>query len=252
MLMPRLAIPEVELHYEDRGRGPVLLCLPGALGTGASDFAPQIEGLSHRFRIIAPDPRGYGQSRPPQRDFPADFLQRDANDMAALLEALGVASCCVAGWSDGANTAALLAIAHPHRVARLAIWGGNSYNAAQDVALYQEARSLDSWSPRMRQTYAAIYGEELQPLWSAWCDALDSIYAAGGEIYRRRLCEIRCPTLILDGALDPIVPRFHAQELHRGIAGSRLHVFAEGKHNIHLRYAVEFNRLLEEFMGAGS
>ena len=39
------------------------------------------------------DPRGYGNSRPPARDFPPDFYQRDADDGAALMDALGVKEC---------------------------------------------------------------------------------------------------------------------------------------------------------------
>ena len=54
--------------------------------------------------------------------------------------------------------------------------------------------------------------------------------------------------LFLHGAKDPLVPNFHADVLHTGIAGSRLHFFPEGKHNIHQAYAQEFNRMLVEFL----
>ena len=39
--------------------------------------------------MVAFDPRGYGKSIPPRRDFPADFFVRDANDAAALMKTLG-------------------------------------------------------------------------------------------------------------------------------------------------------------------
>ena len=54
--------------------------------------------------------------------------------------------------------------------------------------------------------------------------------------------------MLLNGAMDPLVPGFHADVLHNGIAGSRMYVFPKGKHNIHLRYAEEFNRVVEEFL----
>jgi valacyclovir hydrolase len=44
------------------------------------------------------------------------------------------------------------------------------------------------------------------------------------------------------------VPAFHPEVIHRGIAGSRLYIFPEGKHNIHLRYAEEFNALAYAFL----
>jgi valacyclovir hydrolase len=77
-----------------------------------------------------------------------------------------------------------------------------------------------------------------------------AIYEAGGDICRRRLGEIHCPTFILHGGKDPLVPNFHADVLHQSIAGSRLYIFPEGKHNIHQAYAQEFNRLVVEFLRA--
>jgi len=54
--------------------------------------------------------------------------------------------------------------------------------------------------------------------------------------------------LILHGARDPLVPSLHPEAIHRGIAGSRLHIFPDGKHNIHLRYAEEFNAITHAFL----
>jgi valacyclovir hydrolase len=237
------------LHYEDRGSGPALLLLPGALGSGRTDFGPQLEAFSDAFRVIAPDPRGYGQSRPPEREFPPDFLERDARDMADLMAGLGIERFYAAGWSDGATTAVLLALACPERVRKLVIWGGNSFFTAEDVERLEAVRSLDSWSSRMRASLEALYGEGLQDLWSRYCDAIGAITRAGGEICRARLHEIRCPTLILHGEQDPLVPSVHPQVFVEGIAGARLYRFPEGRHNIHLAFSREFNRVVRGFLG---
>lgn len=246
--MPCLEVRGIRMHYEERGEGSPLLCLPGALGTGATDFAPQLEELSRDFRVIAPDPRGYGKSRPPERDFPLDFFQRDCDDMAALMATFGRRPFAVAGWSDGANTAVLMAITYPERITKLIIWGGNAHLASEDIEAYERTRYLSSWSPRMRENLEAIYGDALQDLWAGWCDGMQAIYRAGGEICQRRLHLVRCPTLILHGESDPLVPGFHPRVLHQGISHSRLHVFSEGRHNIHIFYAAEFNRLVREFL----
>ncbi len=245
--MPSQRLPGVDLHYEERGEGPALVCIPGALGTGITDFAPQLEELSGSFRVIAPDLRGYGKSRPPSREFPPDFLERDAADVEALVEKLGVVPCNLAGWSDGANVAALVAIRRPALVRRLIVWGGNSFVSPEDAVMYERTRSIETWSPRMRESLAAVYGGDLQALWSAWGDWMQARLAEGGELYRARLGAIRCPVLILHGARDPLVPGFHPEALLAGIAGSRMHVFAEGKHNIHQRFAAGFNRLVKDF-----
>lgn len=57
------------------------------LGSGETDFGPQIKNLNKKlFTVIAWDPRGYGHSRPPDRDFPVDFFERDAQDAVDLMK----------------------------------------------------------------------------------------------------------------------------------------------------------------------
>lgn len=83
-------VNNVNLHYEKVGNSSqVLLCLPGAMGSTHTDFAPQLDGLKENFTVVCFDPRGYGKSIPPKRDFPLDFYHRDADDAAELMEKLG-------------------------------------------------------------------------------------------------------------------------------------------------------------------
>jgi len=247
--MPYAQVRGVNLYYEDRGQGYPLLLIPGALGTGQSDFAPQLDALpGEGVRVIAPDARGYGKSRPPEREFPLDFYEQDAQDCAELMDAIGCCSYAVGGWSDGAIIGLLLTLIRPRQIIKLVIWGGNAHLTSEDIEAYEQTRLLSSWSPRMVQAMGKIYGDQLQDLWSAWCDAMQAIYKAGGDICRQRLDEIRCPTLILHGGKDPLVPNFHADILHQGIVGSQLHVFPDGKHNIHQAYAREFNQMLVDFL----
>ena len=163
---------------------------------------------------------------------------------------LGCESYAVGGWSDGAIIGLLLTLAHPRQVEKLVVWGGNAYISQEDIDGYEKTRAVSSWSPRMRDGMGAIYGDDLQELWTNWCDAMQALYKAGGDVCRGRLAEIRCPTFILHGEKDPLVPRFHADVLHGGIAGSRVHLFPNGKHNIHLAYAEDMNRMIADFLTA--
>jgi len=247
--VPAIALPGVTLHFERAGQGVPLLLIPGALGTGAGDFPGQIGWFAARgFQVIAPDPRGYGKSRPPQRDYPLDFYQRDAGDMFALMSALGHARFRVMGWSDGANIAAIMAAQAPERVDRLVVFGGQSFLSAGEIAGLEAIREISTWSPRAAEERRAVYGEALDDLWDRYVDGQVALFEAGGNLYRERLAQIRCPTFVLHGARDPLVPAFHAQAIHDGIAGSQLHIFPDGKHNIHIRYAEEFNALTHTFL----
>ena len=246
--MPKLVVNGFSMYYETYGSGEPIVFIPGALGTGRTDFEHQLPWFSQHYQVIAPDPRGYGESRPPERDYPLTFYRRDAEDVLALMTALGHEEFTVFGWSDGANAGALMAAQSPQRIRRLVMWGGNSYLSAEEIAAFQAMRSLSSWSPREVAAMRQTYGDALDGLWERYVVGLEEIYAAGGDIYRLELGRIQCPTLVLHGEKDPLVPWFHPRTICEGIRGSSLHVFPEGKHRIHAKYAAEFNQLTSAFL----
>jgi pimeloyl-ACP methyl ester carboxylesterase len=74
--------------------------------------------------------------------YPVDFYQRDAEDMSALMTALGYERFTVLGWSDGANSGSIMAVRYPKRVKQLVVWGGNSYLNAEHLHIFQSMRSM--------------------------------------------------------------------------------------------------------------
>ena len=63
--------------------------MPGALGSAVSDFEIQLKTMNRElFTFIAWDPRGYGKSIPPERDWPLNFLERDGEDAVRLMEVM--------------------------------------------------------------------------------------------------------------------------------------------------------------------
>jgi valacyclovir hydrolase len=141
-----------------------------------------------------------------------------------------------------------VAIRYPERVDKLVLWGGNSFLSLEELHTFQEMRSLSTWSQRAIDHLHAIYGDELQPLWERYVAGLEDLYATGGDLYRNELEKVQCPTLILHGAADPLVPGVHPETIRQGIRGSEFYSFPEGKHNIHKRYADEFNRVVSSFL----
>jgi len=247
--VPTVTLPGLVLHFEKAGEGHPLLLIPGALGTGAGDFPAQIGWFAERgFEVISPDPRGYGKSRPPERDYPPDFYHRDAADMFALMSALGHDRFSLIGWSDGGNIAAIMAATRPERVEKLVVFGGQSFLTAQEIAALNHIRKISAWSPRAAEAMRAIYGDGLDDLWDRYVAGQEALFDAGGDLYRALLPKIMCPTFVLHGAKDPLTPALHPQEIHRAIADCRLHIFPEGKHNIHIRYAEQFNSLVHAFL----
>jgi valacyclovir hydrolase len=227
--------------------------MPGAMGTVETDFAPQLEHLSRDFRVVSFDPRGYGRSRPPARDFPDGFYERDAADAAALMKALGHDRYAILGWSDGAISAIFHAAAERDAVNGLVVWGGNAFFTEADVEAFEATRDVEkTWSDRMKATHEPVYGADLQPMWDAACDAWARIVRGprNGDICMAEARTIACPTLVVHGAKDALCLAEHPEWFAAHIPGATLRVFPEGKHNLHLRFADEFNDEVRAFLGA--
>eukprot|EP00929_Paragymnodinium_shiwhaense_P120046 TRINITY_DN91955_c0_g1_i1.p1 TRINITY_DN91955_c0_g1~~TRINITY_DN91955_c0_g1_i1.p1 ORF type:complete len:295 (-),score=72.65 TRINITY_DN91955_c0_g1_i1:261-1145(-) len=246
-----IKVKEHDLHVVTTGKldgGVPILCMPGAMGTAETDFAYQLDGLSQKHAVVSLDPRGYGKSRPPRRSYGRDFYHIDADDAAGVMSALGVSKYNVIGWSDGAISATILAARNPAAVNKLVVFGIQGYITKEDVDTYESMRDVTkAWSKRMLETHRAVYGDDVQPMWNSFCDAMKTIYEAGGDFCMKEAKEVRCPTLILHGAKDPLVPTAHPEWFNQNIAGSKLHVFPEGKHNIHQKFNEEFNQRCLDF-----
>jgi len=228
--------------------GVPILCMPGAMGTAETDFSAQLDGLSHAHGVVSLDPRGYGKSRPPARRYPVDFYHLDADDAGAVMEALGCSTYHVIGWSDGAISATILAAKKPAAVKKLVVFGIQASITKEDVDTYDGMRDIEkAWSKRMLETHRAVYGDDTQPMWSSFCDAMKMIYDAGGDFCQKEAKTVRCPTLILHGEKDPLVPGHHPQWFHDNIPGSKMYTFPGGKHNIHQKFADDFNKRVLEF-----
>ncbi|XP_045102573.1 valacyclovir hydrolase-like isoform X1 [Portunus trituberculatus] len=252
MASSHVTVNGLNLRYEVAGSGSkVGLCLPGALGSIKSDFGPQLSSLAgEELTLVCWDPPGYGQSRPPPRKFSNDFLRQDSTIAAQMMKILGYDKYALLGWSDGGITALMMAAAFPQQVSELVVWGANAYLTEKDIGLYNKVRDVNQWSEKMRAPLEAIYGkEDFKKTWEGWVDALAKIYQEeNGDLCKTDLDKISCRTLIIHGNKDPLVPREHPDYLHSKIKGSQLVCMEDGKHNIHLRYAKEFNKLVNEFL----
>lgn len=244
-----LQLPGPELHVVtqgdlESGATPVL-CLPGRLGTAMADFGPQLDALSLRHGVVSFDPRGLGLSAPRhRRRYASDYHRRDAEDAAAVMEALGCERYHVLGWSDGAVSGTMLAAANPEVVEKLVIFGAQSNISQSDRELYESLRNVeDAWSPQMLE----MYGDESQPMWSSFVDTMIMLEAVGGDLCKKDAIALECPTLILHGKKDSVVSVSHAEWFHDNIPGSELYVFSAGRHNIHIQFTKTFNKKVLAF-----
>jgi pimeloyl-ACP methyl ester carboxylesterase len=231
--MPEIAVNGTVLHFEEAGSGESLLLLHGGGGTAMLHFRKEIAELASLYHVIAPDMRGYGSSSPP-RTFEGDFYTQDGEDAAALLRALSVSPAHVCGWSDGAIVALILAADYPELVRTLCIWGGEGRILPEERENWKQITDTRDWPKHTLDRFAQAQGPLNWPgILERMLVGYNRFLDGGGRIVTDRLHMVRCPSLIMHGDQDDVVPVSHAYELNRLISGSELRIFHGAGHTLH-------------------
>ena len=217
---------DIELSYIEEGLGEPLILLHGN-GEDGTYFGPQIEHFKERFRVIAVDTRGHGKSPRGARPF---TLGQFAEDLAVFMDAHGLETAHLLGFSDGANIALLFALAHPDRVQSMVLNGGNLF----PEGLVDQARREDEISYEV----ALETGDERQL-------ELLRLMMDEPHISPEELADLQMPVLVIAGT-DDLIEEEHTRLIARSIPGARLR-FVEGDHYIAAGNPEVFNVVVDEF-----
>jgi valacyclovir hydrolase len=239
------------LAYWDIGSGRPLLLMHGFTGTAQTHLGLLLENLSHHYRLIAPDLRGYGASQPPGRSFPPHFYRRDADDMATLLRHLDCGTAVVLGFSDGAESALLLAAAYPELVSGVIAWGVCGIISPAMLARVRPRVPLPDkaqWGDWYQQIALLHNEEQVEPMIRGWNEAAEAIYASGGNICLAEAAQIRCPVLLLNGDEEQGNPLPDAQRLAGRLKNGCLETIAGSGHPIHDDQPAVFLQRVREFL----
>ena len=242
----------VRIHYEEHGTGVPVLLMHGFTDS-ARRLAGLIDGLSPYYHVIAPDLRGYGRSTPQPRDYPVDHYQRDARDMAALLQHLGIERAHITGFSDGSEVALLIAIQNPELTRSVVAWGVSG--SLRDIgAEVEEINSLvdenapeskREWGEYVKNTNGVETGLAMA---RGWAEAARGIIAAGGDVSLSRAHEIQCPVLIVNGEDDQANPVPVVTDLAEQIANVELIILPGVGHPVHLERPEWFLQLMLDWL----
>lgn len=260
----------------DRKNTPVLL-LHG-VARSLEDWAEQVERLSRRFYVIAPDQPGFGFSA--RRDGPAD-LAALADGVAATLAELGeTRPCHVVGNSLGGAVAMQLLASHPDRVASLTLVNSAGFGAEVTPLLrmlslpglgrYAATHSTPAGARLMeRRLFAdpALATPErvehalriaAQPGTGAFLyDIANHLGTARGVRPQWRddlLAAVAAhprPTLLIWGDRDRILPAVHLGAARRHFPGAQVHLFSDTGHMPQIERADEFADLVTAFVENG-
>jgi pimeloyl-ACP methyl ester carboxylesterase len=210
----------VPTWYDDRGEGDPLVLLHGGF-SDSRDFAGNLDRLADRFRLFMPERRGHGHT--PDADGPIthDLM---ADDTIAFLEDIVGGPAHVAGYSDGATLATLIALRRPDLVRRLVLISGGFHPSGWIF--------LPDANAEMPPQIVEAYGE-VSP------DGVEHLPVVAGKLARAaaedpgleasELAGISSRTLVL-AADDDLVHLEHTIALYRGIRDSELAVVPGTSH----------------------
>ena len=196
-------------------------------------FEAVIESLPGSIHAYAFSQRGFGRSDRPETGYGVGDL---AGDVVGFMDAVGVGAAVLVGHSLGSYVAQRVALDHPERVLGLVLVG--SFTRLGDKPVAEELRELlptleDPLDPGFVREFqestlaqpvadeylAMIVEESLLAPAKTWRSTIAAILE---EDHSARLGEISCPTLLISGDRDALVPVDDQDRLAEGIPGARL------------------------------
>ncbi|HKC20787.1 MAG TPA: alpha/beta fold hydrolase [Candidatus Dormibacteraeota bacterium] len=253
---------DIDVAWFEVGRGEPLVLVHG-LADDHRAWRRTLPQLALRHRVILYDLRGHGQS---SLGTPDGTLHQLGDDLAAMLDAIGVARADVAGFSLGGTIAMRLAIDHPEAVGRLVLVATSSRVGRTAADWYrQRVDMVDGHDPHLRETLdrdtADVYAQSAAGLdegllirrqsttdprgYGNACAAMAGLNAAPLD---PELGEIGARTLIVASERDQHCPIKAAEIIAAGIAGSRLEILGEAGHAIPVEKPAELGLLINSFL----
>jgi pimeloyl-ACP methyl ester carboxylesterase len=226
------------LYTEEHGDGGALILIHGGLGS-SSQWRPVTAELDESFRVITPDSRGHGRSTNPAGELSYAGI---ADDIAALIAALGLERPMVGGWSDGGQVSLELGARHPGAAGALIV--GAAYPDFDAGGLRQAHGSLlgadEAGVPDPAHLDAQLGGS---------ADEIKALHPGGAAQWRRLVHEtapmwlnykglgpdelraIEVPVMVLAGDRDELIPLDLSVSLYRALPTAELAICPSLSHD---------------------
>lgn len=223
---------DIELYYQEEGSGEPFILLHGN-GENGSYFEHQTEHFQNRYRVIALDTRGHGRSPRGVAPFTIEQFSRDLYD---FMQAHGIPSAVILGFSDGANIAMKFALKHPEMVKALILNGGN----LDPTGVKRTTQLPIEIGYKIAKRYAARSAD------AAKNAEMLGLMVNEPHIAPQELRQITAPTLVICGTKDMIKQK-HTELIASSLPNAALKII-EGTHFIANKNPTEFNRAVDEFL----
>jgi pimeloyl-ACP methyl ester carboxylesterase len=245
--MPKIRAGNITMNYDQQGSGEPLVLIP-YLAADCACYAFQVADYSKHFTCISVDLRGTGESDNPAGVYSTEMF---ADDVAALMQAIGISDAHISGLSLGAATGIWLAAKYPDRVKSLSLHSGwpksDAYIKTVVRGWQMMAKAMNSVPEMVIQgifpwcftpeLYAQkpdyiqalsdfVRGRPKQPV-DAFIQESNAVMAHDAEA---QLGMIRAPTQITFGRHDMVTSTRFADRFTNSIKSSELYIFEDCSH----------------------
>lgn len=262
--MPKVTANNITINYDQQGAGEPLILIPYLAADNAC-YAFQVAEYAKHFTCISLDLRGTGESDKPQGAYTTELL---ADDVAAFMQAAGIARAHVAGLSLGAAIGMWLAAKYPAKVRSLSLHSGWSMSDAFQKAVVESWQIAAKAVGVQEMTVSAIFPWCFTPeLYAGRPDYIASLAAfvrsrppqAVRDFIQQsnavlahdveaQLGRITAPALITFGRHDQLTSTRFADRLTSGIRDSELLIFEGCSHAPLYENVPEFNEKTLTFL----
>ena len=251
----------LQIGYDDVGSGLPIVFLHG-FPHDRRLWIPQLGPMVDRCRCIAPDLRGFGETR----GTGPTTIDRYADDVRELLDGLEIPQAVICGLSMGGYAALAFWRRHASRVRALVLAdtkaGADNEEGREKrvkgIALARERGSSAVADAQLSGMVGKTTREKQPGVVEAVREMMvaapvEGIVGALEAMMNRpdstpTLVTIQVPTLIIVGEEDALTPPKEARLLHEGIAGSQLVILEQAGHVSNLERPAAFNHVLSEFL----
>ena len=242
-------IGDITMYYEVHGEGEPLLLLHADTVAGIENWAYHAPILAQHYQVIVPDRRAHGRTT--DTDQPLDY-EVEADDMAALLDYLGIEKAHVVGFSGGGTVALALAIKHPDRVNRI-VASGTSISPdgmTEEEKEFGRTLSPETYSPEM----AAVNYLNIAPDPEHFREFLAKIGELGltqPQFTPEELAAITTPIHLVDGEIEDSITTEHRLHMADVIPTADLVLYPGSGHLFPMEQPDVFLKAVFDFLAQG-
>jgi 3-oxoadipate enol-lactonase len=261
--MSKIHANGIEIYYELHGSedAPLLVLNNGIIMNAAASWAFQTKALAQHYRILQYDCRGQGQSEHPEGPY---SMEMHADDLAALLTALGCEKAHIAGISYGGEVAQAFGLKYPAQTLSLILSDTVSEVGAElriivdgwlDAAKMGDSNAFFNatvpWNfssafiaanPKLLEDAKGRYKLLDFPAIIRLCECFLNVN------FTARLGELKCPACIIVGGADLLKGPAYAAVLKAGIPHAEMHILPGAGHASCWERPQEFNTVILGFL----